>query len=366
MTQYRMVRFASVAVLSALALACSGQPVESAGSTNEEVPEQAAEEVESMETLGSFEISPTATLEIASDETGDLLVSVSGDSELDSVLLTDTSHALRTKDLDAVIAQLTDEPVPEALRQAMEALAESRSGELLEPTEVVAAEDPGPLDAGGGFELPGVELSTFNGGGIRFESLFCDGAEGGVIDGSGENGRRCDTYPDRIPNPYIQQSRFGYRHVIGAAAEDHTLKLRAYSRCTNIFCNWKLRNTYSVSPGRWQVASWYSSNHYYERRVRVDAWNSGDRTTARAHVGISWDTNTSTGGNAGTLFCTEVESNGCIGDAGYYNLSTTRSACSDYSYAEAMEDAIDAMNVPQCGSTFAACCHYRIKRYFTM
>lgn len=364
MIHRHIVRFASTAALSALVFACGGQPVESEGTEND-VPVQAEEEPESMKILGSFEISPTATLEVSIDETGDLLVSVSGDSALDSVLLAETSDALRTKELNAVIAQLTNESVPEALRQAMEALAAKRSAEPLEPAEVVAAENPGPLDEGGGFELPGVELSTFRGGGIRFDSLFCDGAEGGVIDGSGERGRQCDTYLDRIPNPYIQQSRFGYRHVVGAAAEDHTLKLRAYSRCTNLFCNWKLRSTYSVSAGRWQVASWYSSGHYYERRVRVDAWDSDDRTTARAHVGISWDNNSSTSGSAGTLFCTEVESNGCIGAAGYYNLSTTKSACSDYSYAEAMEDAIDAMNVPQCGTTFADCCQYRIKRYFT-
>jgi hypothetical protein len=120
-----------------------------------------------------------------------------------------------------------------------------------------------------------------------------------------------------------------------------------------------LRKQLEVKPGHWVIWSWYGSSSYRERRIRVESWSSADKATAVAHAGLSYDGNSSTGSTQDYEFCVTATTTLCIGTGSWYRSSTSRTACSDESYAEAREDAIDAVGSPDCGANDTTnCCRY--------
>jgi hypothetical protein len=76
---------------------------------------------------------------------------------------------------------------------------------------------------------------------------------------------------------------------MSAAAEDHSLRFRTYYwGCKFLSCAYRKVRDDKLNAGSWRYSSYYGSTKNESRRVRVDAWNSSEKSTAVGHMGMTY------------------------------------------------------------------------------
>jgi hypothetical protein len=105
---------------------------------------------------------------------------------------------------------------------------------------------------------------------------------------------------DRAPDPYVQQSSTGRNHIITANTDYHDIRFRGFSSDCQFWCSWEQRWNYRVSAGHWAQNHWLGTSLTTDRRGRIDAWDTNNKTGPLVQFAMTWRTTSGSGSTCKT------------------------------------------------------------------
>jgi hypothetical protein len=301
-SKYSRLGILTFAVSALIASACSSagsdeQPIGGTPGAGESVAQE--QDFIAGKQLYAEQLSQTARLEFWDQGEDGILLSIKGhnDYDADTQRLLEKAVAAEGSDSAARIYRHLNpkrSDVPGAvldIDRLMELRLAGRSSELTKPTklpsmpmEAAIAQDPDttgqlvPTSEPTALPLEGEAQLTWMA--VWFRDTFCSYA--------GHDHSVC--LLDRTPDPYIQQSSTGRNHIITANTDYQDIRFRGYSSDCQFWCSWEQRWNERVVAGHWAQHHWLNTSLTTDRRGRIDAWDTSNKSGPLAQFAMTWRT----------------------------------------------------------------------------